>query len=826
MPDVTWTNTTFYNPPTDTNPNSSNYISDISLKPREIMNVVGLGLEDGLHVVYPKKEKRTEIQNNSKGCKPYFGWDWKCGSSDTIYSSHEHTIPELRSFDETSQSLSIAAERWKVGWEGNMSIATNQNPPSGLQLDCVKQTRKCAVRLHLDDFGVLTIKRLIPGEDIDEVVWKSHTSRRHWPRTAVPHPTYITSNRDIKNVGRPRPFTVEERLSLTSNDSGVIMPVQKTNSIKYYMYGEYIEYGSVFITINPNNIRNVDKKTFYIIEDKGFTKIVLREPGLQDVAKYYKGGIDTFDVLKWDTYNPMINNGYQVKDSNTYHIGGPSVGAPRGNKQKQVTKTVIMPNQTVYMIDDDNFTKMVAIRHINKQPIAKYYRGTPDNFNQDKWDTYNLVDNWNYVLHPPSIQPVSDSENIEAASKKKRIEDAEARGRSFLFANEEIKKGDWLSSPGGMCRLTLNDNNELVVEYYESKCTDLKFTDVSDVHSMDIKLNPSKIGKMGYINNEGKLKEWPSASENATGHRFGSTYWGTRISTEPEDVNEYTYFDGFILGNTNALYSAGALTAKDMSGCETWCTSDKLCAAYSFNEQESDPKLKCNIVSLPPGVTTMDTIYNDKGKYAVRLKKVVGGDSSVPNYVTKDNAVSNTFWNSFINSGFKRADMTKTTIGGLAAYTKQQEDAYQGVTSASNPPTQNATEGFVTDDLKRKINVVADLNRDLDAPDLASLKNGYSNALAEYNLNVNDVITTQNNIHTNLNTYGEVKNELNTMNPEVTKQLIAMEDEKQLHLKSVKTRFLLWRIGIYVAIIVIFISFFAYIFIKFRGSTKDIPVSA
>ena len=971
MPGDGWIDTTtFYR--TTSNPPSITDIALLNLQPADFTDLSYNKTERGLYTATAQNNNINKFES-SGGCLPDFKWNWKCGLSDAIYSSTPNPpqpVSGLKLFDDAnSRSNAVSENVWNDLWGWYNTLNSNKASPNTILLDCVQQSRSCDVRLHLDDSGILTIKRLVYGQDKDEILWRSHTSPQ-LPKHAIPHAEYITSNTNIKNVGRPRPFTINERLSLTSLDSGVtIFRDTVSNNIEFHMYGPYI--------------------------------------------------------------------------------------GPVGNKIVPIQKTVSMINQIVYMIKDGPYTKMVA-RKEGRKDIGKYYIGEMSLFDPSKWDSYNLQETGKYNLHPPQKEEVTTSEFGNKDTRMKDIEDKENRGRSFIFANEQIKKGDWISSPRGMCRLTMNDNYELIVEYYESKCHDLKSTDVSDVHSMDIIHNPSSIGKMGYINEAGILREWPTVSETPSGTRFGSTYWEKSNYREKEYVDKYTYFDGFILGNKNSLpltqAQAGATT---QSKCEEWCTADKLCAAYSFDT--SATTRNCNIISLPPGVTTMDTIYKDGGKYAVRSKKVVGGHASVSTNVTAANTVSNTIWNMYGLMGKKGDNMKPDDPGGLATATKFQRDEYEmnpnsspaPATNSSPAPTTNSSpvpatnlspapttnsspapapsspadttlapskinvvqptrlptnipelkkgnvigyvtvhqdytmkfditiqyinstwsnilhfssytlespEGtdccspgnrmpgifvypgdtklaiaigdmtngnwyfptdpiplkttvtvsivcmgtnvtirvdgknynyksqytqpstrptglaivyasdpfydsastdiknfyyesspnlnkesftgtnnnpaiesfineFVTDDLEKKITDIAKTtNSEFDANDLSLLNTGYNRVSGIYNLDVGKVLKTKNSMDTKLNNYGEVKRKLSSMNPEVTKQLIAMEDEKRLHLKSVKARYLLWKISLILASIVVIIYFLT----KIKGMLANInnPIPA
>lgn len=651
-----WNNTTFYNPDVTNSSigslNANNISSSLKLSD---YNDTSVG-EKGIDFAVPRGINKKMIPEKT-GCKTEWKWDWKCGSSNDINSSNPRPLKpngsNVKWFDDSTSTQMVVDDELFNAWQVASDIDSVGKPsPGSIPLYCINQSRSCDVRLHLDDFGILTIRRLKPDNDEDEILWRSHTSTTsQLPEGAIPHELYIPSNTSEQNIGRPRTFTGRERMGLTTRDSGLL--------------------------------------------------------------------------------DPKVH----------------SLSTP------QTPDTAIHRNERV-----------------------------------------------------------------------KSIQDAQNKGRSFLFANDKITKGAWLSSPNGMCRLTLNDVNELIVEYYTSKCSDLQSTEVLDVHEMDIINNPNKIGKMGYIDGLGILHEYPDApldaSRNAYG--FGSTYWGTRTHEEEESVNKYTSFDNYTLGTTNSRPNQ-LTTATDISQCQNWCTADKLCAAYSFNPNAT-PASKCNIVSLPSGATTLETVYTNGGKYAVRSKKIIGGHDSVPIAVSPINVVSNTTWNRYSLTGKTGAAMTSDTIGGLAeatattlgAYTSPDPDkTIQTWTSGSSnrepfvssfvssqatpliPPSQFVTPALNDNIESSKVLNITTINGNvtpLIQPQLDSLNTGYNREFSKYNLAINDSTGLETWIHNKLGEYGDVQRNLNNMDPEVTKQLTAMEEEKRLNLNSIKTRYSLWRI--------------------------------
>ena len=92
----------------------------------------------------------------------------------------------------------------------------------------------------------------------------------------------------------------------------------------------------------------------------------------------------------------------------TYYIYGCCVG-PLGTAEIQVNNIEIMGDQTVYIIQDGSYTKMVQW----PSNVVKYYAGTVDNFSTENWDTYNLQPSGNYLLKPTPPAPDAAAAPVE-----------------------------------------------------------------------------------------------------------------------------------------------------------------------------------------------------------------------------------------------------------------------------------------------------------------------------------------------------------------------------------------------------------------------------
>ena len=727
-----WYLTTFYQPNGSLTSSSGSLLTSDFFDDSSI-NGIEKGLSSAKAAGGVGADKKI-IPNNI--CSPDFKWNWKCGTSNKEYSSKSttpiYTDKSPRWFNPATASQDVVnTNNWNLKWSDFNVSNSKKNAPDTVFFDCITESRRCNIRLHLEDNGVLSIRRLIQNSDEDEILWKSHhidASKSKIPSGAVEHYTYIPSSPDPSNVGKPRPFTTQELLSLPSEYSGVVSS-DSSASVVYTMWGGGIGTGGGAITVTPDGIKQVGDKTFYMIDNDGtnlLKMIAVKRDGTR-INKYKSGTagspakINQFMAANWDA----SSSGVPV-----YTLTPPIDGVP----------------------------------------------------------AYNLR-----ITYPTT--------SIGSSDINYKMNEVQNRGRSFIFANEKINKGQWLSSPTGTCRL-VNTNNELAVEYYVSKCTQLKATDVSEFHVMDLEDNPEQIGRMGYVDGSGILHEWPTVDHNAS-VKFGSTYTGDRTHREKENVDKYTYFNGFILGANSRSQPLNTSTAIDMSGCEKWCTADALCGAYSFNNTPSDAS-KCKIISLPAN-GHLDISYNINGKYAVRSKKIVGAHASLPTDVYK--TVSNTEWNryksSISNSG---PAMQITDVGGLHEATLTQRNTYESFIS-------DETSDAIAYNKEHNL----DLNNTANTGVVSALNTGYNTMLGRYDAAVIGAQKTDNEIKSNLGVYKDVQKALYNIDPEVAKQLAAMEEDKRLQFNSIKTRYLLWRYIPYFIIIIVAIIFF----LRYRSNKNN-----
>jgi hypothetical protein len=193
------------------------------------------------------------------------------------------------------------------------------------------------------------------------------------------------------------------------------------------------------------------------------------------------------------------------------------------------------------------------------------YQGTPDNIIQPAV--------WSTMTNGKQLQANSDWE----ASKG-------SYGRNYIIGGEVLSINQWIGSTNGSTKLMMQQDGNLVLYTSESKSGCVKgqndktygSTWVNAVYKLGSAGNVSSLGKIGYVDADSNLKEYPDSMLGFS--------------------NDYQIYQ-----NTD---SAGndmtSLTTTDQNGCQTACNNNADCAAYVYQGSTSTCWLK-NRSAYPKG---------------------------------------------------------------------------------------------------------------------------------------------------------------------------------------------------------------------------------
>lgn len=261
----------------------------------------------------------------------------------------------------------------------------------------------------------------------------------------------------------------------------------------------------------------------------------------------------------------------------------------------------------------------------------------------------DLANNGNMCLYAgkkdvyTTYQGVWCSDTLNKATGKGNPERAASKGkngRNYLKQDEKLRKGEWIGSLSGTVYLMLTEDGYLKLinsgNQYEScvSGSDNKKYGVKDEsNAVYLTANlgdPSLIGKMGYIDQNSKLSEYPSSMMS----KFGS---------------EYIKFP-----NSGSSYNnIQTITNTNVDNCKTKCNQNDKCGGFVFNKTNSI----CNLKST-------NTFPKDKREFVVGSelyvrRPLVSNDESCAKTIYN---IDSNQWKNYAKTGKQMTATTKCTL--------------------------------------------------------------------------------------------------------------------------------------------------------------------
>jgi hypothetical protein len=222
-------------------------------------------------------------------------------------------------------------------------------------------------------------------------------------------------------------------------------------------------------------------------------------------------------------------------------------------------------SRSIYQKVQSDATNCKFLLMLQDDGNMSIYQGTPDNIIQPAV--------WSTMTNGKQLQANSDWE----ASKG-------SYGRNYIIGGEVLSINQWIGSTNGSTKLMMQQDGNLVLYTSESKSGCVKgqndktygSTWVNAVYKLGSAGNVSSLGKIGYVDADSNLKEYPDSMLGFS--------------------NDYQIYQ-----NTD---SAGnditSLTTTDQNGCQTACNNNADCAAYVYQGSTSTCWLK-NRSAYPKG---------------------------------------------------------------------------------------------------------------------------------------------------------------------------------------------------------------------------------
>jgi hypothetical protein len=156
-------------------------------------------------------------------------------------------------------------------------------------------------------------------------------------------------------------------------------------------------------------------------------------------------------------------------------------------------------------------------------------------------------------------------------------------GRGYLKLNEALGSGEWIGSDDGSLKLIMQTDGNLVLYTSEAKSGCKVINDktygggwVNAVYQMNNAGDRSTLGKIGYVDSESNLREYPDSMVGFT--------------------NDYQIYQ-----NTDSWGNdITSLVAQDQNACQTACNNNGDCAAYVYQDMSKTCWLK-NRSAFPKG---------------------------------------------------------------------------------------------------------------------------------------------------------------------------------------------------------------------------------
>jgi len=175
-------------------------------------------------------------------------------------------------------------------------------------------------------------------------------------------------------------------------------------------------------------------------------------------------------------------------------------------------------------------------------------------------------------------------------------------GRSYLKTDEMLGSGEWVGSNDGSSMLIMQSDGNLVLYTSETKSGCKVIGDksyggewVNAVYQMNNVGDSSTLGKLGYVDSDANLHEYPDSMIGFTNNYQiypGTNSWGNNITS---------------------------LVVQDQNGCQTACNNNQDCAAYVYQNMSKTCWLK-NSSAFPKGEKQPD----NSGVLGVRLPGLKG----------------------------------------------------------------------------------------------------------------------------------------------------------------------------------------------------------
>ena len=245
-------------------------------------------------------------------------------------------------------------------------------------------------------------------------------------------------------------------------------------------------------------------------------------------------------------------------------------------------------------------------------------------------------------------------------------------GLNYLTTGQGLQPGEWIGSSDGSLMLIMQTDGNLALWTSSSKSGCSAGTDgkqyggplVNAIYKLDTVGNPASMGKVGYVDADANLKEYPSSM-------IGQS-------------NDYDIYNGYDSGGNDIA----SFKSQDMTGCQTACNINNNCFGYVWQPDYTTCYLKNNNIyptgQRQPNSTLTLGVKKPSINGTSCSDEMIGIDSvQYDNYIKGDNMSSDIRCDGNITN--------EVNQNGLANLEKQLADISQQIADKVNKLSTNNT---------------------------------------------------------------------------------------------------------------------------------------
>ena len=379
-----------------------------------------------------------------------------------------------------------------------------------------------------------------------------------------------------------------------------------------------------------------------------------------------------------------------------------------GFPEKRLSSLKIPDNLSVEIFADRNFDTSKYPSYTFKSgnyPSITNLPGSTVNYNDNVWsikvfpssDCYLILqDDGNMCIYkgkdPQDNQGeiwCSKTKGIPYGSDPNRKSQFGKFGRNYMKAGEILYKGEWIGSDNGSYYLIMQEDGFLSlispgdnIINYETSNDGYTYGNkwVNAVYELDQLGNSSNIGKVGYINENTELSEYPTSMLKSG--------------------LQYTKFENY----DSAGNDIKQINNIPIDKCMSLCNANEKCGGFVYDTRDSVNNCWLKDNNMYP---KSEIIFTKGVDTYLRDPLIMGSDKSCSRQIENIDSVT---WENYLKTG---QEMTENTKCGIDFSSKTQQDLLSSLQSqlvTLSSEIQNKTTEFINKNKKVSEQIVKNTN--------------------------------------------------------------------------------------------------------------------